>query len=768
LKTVVLAAPAADLRQIASLDRALRLHPARIERVPVAERWAAARALASEGTAEWLAFVDEDVVVLADAFGALKRAFADRPAIVGGRALVAAEQRFGEMFGPARWGPDPAELCAITAPEALRTVADALRGPIDVTARGLVFVAAQFVRGAGDDVDPVALALGLALRARRLGAVTLCEPRMSFSARPDPPEVLRRIPRLLREASNGWQPGEQHRDPPGPRERLIGREVRIAGNIRGYERRPYPPLSLLVVGNDVSPRTLNALRTTTGAAEAATCAPGDADGLRRRLVHTGDRYLLVADGGGALSRPEFVALVERLERGGRFALSLADAAAPASAALFHLGRLGSDLALRGDDVAAVIADAVAQLPRERLFAVAPDGPIVTPPLPAWERPRSLTFVMLATGRPGVSRQTFDALSQTIGTNRAIAVIPAGAATTRKILSAWRETTIVEDPVDPNLGSGLNRVLAELDTDLVFVLRDDVQVPLRTVARLQGAFERIAGLGAAGPRINAGDPPQGLSQVEYRDLANMEEFAERRASAYAREAAVVPYLFAPALMLSRRALAAIGGFEPTLGFTRYGVLDYTRRLQLANVPVACCEDAFAHLFPSDASESLLASSDSSPVFASLFERRWKERARFEPERDHVSLAAEELPPDGHSASDVTVVVPVADAGEWERIKAALGALVVSFTIEDPVEIAIGLDGSFDVQQAVRGVRELLADATVPLERTVNVRIEPVPDAVTWSNSPECAVRLVETTRGAFAAIRAVDGVTSLRAVLGGRA
>lgn len=764
---MVVAAPGADIRQRASLDRALRLHPARIIRVDVAERWAAARRLAFEDACEWIAFVDEDVEPLSDAFASLQRTFVEGPAIVGGRALVDGEQRFGEMFGPPRWGPDPADLCAIAAPEALRTVAEAMRGPMDVVARGLAFVAASFVRELGDALDPWALHLDLALHARRRGALTLCEPRMAFTARPDAPELARRIPRLLRAAAADWVPGEQHRDPPGPRARLIGREVRVAGNIRGYERRPYPPLSLLAVGAGIAPKALAALRLASGADDVSTCGRGEAEHLRRRLQCTSDRYLLVIEAGQRLERADYVALVERLERSGRYALAVGAQEPPYGAALFHLGRIPADAGFDGDDVAAVIADAIARLPEDRLFAVGPRGPLVARELPPIRAPRSLTFVMLATARPGVSRQTFDALSQAIGTHPAIVVIPSGAATTRKVLSAWRGTRIVEDDVDPNLSDGLNRVLSGIETDLVFVIRDDVQAPRDAVAALQAAFGRIAGLGAAGPRVNSPDASQGLVEVEYADLANMEEFAVRRAAAFAREAAVVAQLFAPALMISRRALDAIGGFDPILGFTRYGILDFTRRLSLANIPVGCCEDAFAHIFPSDASESLLASSDSSPVLAGVFERRWKERTRFESARDRVPLG-DASQPGAPRDGGLTVVVPVADTREWERVRATLGALVVSFTVDDPVEIAIGLDGSFDVQHAVSAMRELLAGAAVPLEKTVHVRIEPIGDAASWVQGPERAVRLTDTTREDLATLRAVDGVTSLRAVLAGRA
>ena len=764
MNVVVIASHEADLRQRAALDRALRLQPARIVRAPLAERWRTARSMAADASVDWIVFIDDDAVPAADAFGALNRAFAKEPAIVGGRALVAGEQRFGAMFGPPRWGPDPVELSPIVAPESLGTVGDAMRGSMDVAPRGLLIVAGSFVRGLADDVDPWALHLDLALRARRSGGTTLCEPRMSFAAAPDPPEVVRRVPRLLRDAVADWPDAPLHRDPPGPRERLIGREVRTAGNIRGYERRPYPPVSLLVVGS-AAPKTANALRQTCGAAAVATCGPSDGAHLLRALGVTSDRYLLVVRADARFARADFVELVERLEQSGRHAVAVAANAPPYGAALVHLGRVAGTESYAGGTVDAVLDEAVRRLPELRLFAAGPAGAIVPSPLPPIAVPRTLAFVMLACGKPNATRQTFDALSQSIGTHRAVAVIAAGAATARRVLSSWPETVILEDAVDPNLGHGLNRALAAIDSDLIMLVRDDVQIPALSVRALQDAFARIAGLGAAVPRVNAPDLTEALTGMTYRDLADMEGFVERRAALYAREASLVPVSAAPVMMLSRRALERVGGFDPAFAFTRFGIADFTRRLGLANIPLARCDDAYAHIFDPDASGSLLAASDTARPLAAAFERKWKERTTFDPSRDRVALRAEEPPRPARAGGRVTtVLVPVADESEWEAVRATLAALAVSFTVDDPLEIAIGLDGAFDIQRAAQAVHEALAAAPVPLERTVNVRIEPVADLAAWRDASLGPVRLRETNRAVLAELRAVDGVLSLRALL----
>ena len=69
------------------------------------------------------------------------------------------------------------------------------------------------------------------------------------------------------------------------------------------------------------------------------------------------------------------------------------------------------------------------------------------------------------------------------------------------------------------------------------------------------------------------------------------------------------------------------------------------------------------------------------------------------RDLVPLRAETSPPaelTRHAGRVLTILVPVGDAAEWARLRPAIGALAVSLTIDDPVEIAIGLDGAFDLR------------------------------------------------------------------------
>lgn len=757
MSTVVLASPAADAGARAGLERALALQPGQIVRVATSERHRALREAAGDHAVAWIIVVDEDVIPVPDAFGALRRAFADKPALVGGRAIVENEQRFGAMFGPPRWGPSPYELEPFVAPGSAQEVAELVRGPIDVPQRGLIVIDADFLRGIDAELDPALLHFQLAVRARASGRVVFCEPRMTFSAAADPPEARRRLPAVMRASGDAdWDPERLYRDPLNSRRKFIRREIRVSGNIRGYERRPYPRTTVLFAGGRGSPAKPE--YATAGVIRCDTTAGGV---LRELLAHTGERYLLVVLG-AAPTAAEFATLVERLERSSRIALALDRERPPYQFALFHLGRVADAASFGGSSVAEVVAAAVDDLPVRRLFAAAPAGIIMPTPLPPIAGPRTVDVVILASGRPELTKQSIDGLLQSPVDGTLTTVFLAGATTTERTVSVWPEMRRIEDRSDPLLASGLNRALAESSADAVFIVRDDVMVPVGTIDRLRSAFARLPGLAVAGPRMGAEDRPEGLVDVAYRDLTEMRMHAARRAVLFARETPLVDLASVPALLVSRRAFDLVGGFDPTFGFSRYGIEDFVRRVRSANLGVARCDDAYVHLFRPEDSQSFVGALDTSPALRGIYERRWSGRDGFEPKRDFVSLTSAE--PVAARPPDLSIVVPIADRAEWERALPALAGFVAEFRAGDPIELVIGLDGSFEMQTAVGALRELLTEASLPMEETLNVRVEKVTDVAVWRESVPSALRLAGAGREALETLPVVADAAAARTLL----
>ncbi len=106
------------------------------------------------------------------------------------------QQRLGAMFGPPRSGPNPFDLVVLAGAEVDRNFSALTRGRVDVPQRGVLVIAADFVRElAGKVLDPVLLHVDLAVYARAAGRPVLCEPSLGFDTEEDSRELRARLGR---------------------------------------------------------------------------------------------------------------------------------------------------------------------------------------------------------------------------------------------------------------------------------------------------------------------------------------------------------------------------------------------------------------------------------------------------------------------------------------------------------------------------------------------------------------------------------------------
>ncbi len=745
--------------------RALERFPAQIETVSVHERSARLLALARDPELAWIGIVDTDVLLRADAFGALRSWLDTGPAVVGGRALTGNMQRLGAMLAPPRSGPDPFELVPLVAPRTDRWFPDAVRGAIDVPQRGVLIAATNFLRALGaHELTAEGLFLDLAVHARALGRAVICEPSLTFDADADDAAHGRALGRFGRYRGIGsWRPAELHRDPPGLRRRFINREIRTMGDVRGYERRPMPPIDVLVTAEDDVGRArgMRDARALRGGGAVTAIVAADGDALRAALARTGERYLLVATAMALPARAALDALVERLETTSGCGIALDRGH---DVALFHLGRVVNGGALGSATVADVIAYAVNHFPERRIFAVDADGAIVPDALPGLSSLGSVDIVLVAASRPEVTGQTLQAVMKERVKGVRTVIYPAGAGTTERLLRTYTGLTLVADASDPHLAVELNRTLASAAAEGVLIVRDDVQLPLGCIPHLQDAFRRIPRLGIAVPRVGGTGRPEALPDLGYRNSGDMQAFSDRRGEEFAREAMVIDIATTPVLLTTREVLDVVGGFDERFAFSRIGVEDFARRVRAANFRTVRCDDAYAHLFPPDEAVSFLASIDDDPALRAAAEQRWASVSGFDPERDRVAFRAASsmagVPPSG----GVRVLVPVSTVEEWKRVVPLLADLAAAFRAHDPLTVVVGLDGGFGLQTAVSLMREVLAATRVPLEETLNIRIEQVRDLAAWRNAAANSVRVAAVERAELATLPIVDGVSGARVMM----
>jgi hypothetical protein len=500
------------------------------------------------------------------------------------------------------------------------------------------------------------------------------------------------------------------------------------------------------------------------------CDAGDGDALRAALARTSDRYLLVAAAGALPDRARIEVLAERLERSGRNALALEDEAPPHTVALFHCGRIVNGGAFAGSSVADVIATAIAALPERRMFAIVPGRRIVPEPLPSMPPPAQYDIVFIAASKPVVTEQTIRAaLAETVHGTVTV-IYPAGAKTTERMLSVHAAVVLAPDTADVHLAAGLNRVLGSTSADAVAIIRDDAQLPHGVLDRLADAFRRIPGLAVAVPRVGGSDRPESLPDLGYRSSAEMQLLYDRRAEAFAREATLLEIATAPVMMVSREALDVLGGFDERFGFSRLGVEDFSRRARSANFLVACCEDAYAHLFAADDAQSFIGNLDAAPFLRAAYEKRWSTPHGFDPAADRIALRTQDdpetvaAPAPSSLVAPLRILVPLSDIAQWQATRPLLAALAATFRVRDPLEIAIGLDGPFGVQAAVGAVHQLLAESGVPMEETINVSIDYVGDHVAWRDASSNNVCVAGLEREILGELRSVADVADVQALL----
>ena len=768
MRTVVLTPPPSDTVVRETLVRALERLPAAIEESPLAARGERLLRLAADGATDWIAIVDADVKLAPDAFGALARVMAAGPAIVGGRGFVGAGQRFGAMLAPSRSGPNPFDLVSLIAARADRQFADAVRGPVDVPQRGAYFVAAEFVRALGAaNLNPVTLHLDLAVFARRAGREVLCEPSLTFEADEDGPQLRGAYGDLRRFAGvTAWDQQTLHREPARLRSAFVMREVRVMGNIRGYARSPYPPIDALIVAGDELGRNRarreGALLAVNG--NSTVCAPDDGDAVRAVLGRTSDRYVLVADAGALPSRADVEVLAERLERSARTAVALQGRAAPYGAVLFHAGRILNAGAAAGTGAWDVVENAITRLPERRMFAASASGEVVPPVLPPVRTLQHLDVVFVAASKPAATEQTLRALIGESFDGATYAVYAAGAAVTERQFKVHPWIRLVPDDFDVQLAAGLNRALGSTTADGVAIVRDDAQLPHGVLARLMDAFRRLPRLGVAVPRVGGAGRPESLPDLGYRSVAEMQTLYDRRAEAFAREASLLDVATSPVMVVSREVLEVVGGFDETFGFSRFGVEDFTRRVRAANFLVACCEDAYAHLFaPADAA-SLVGALDEAPFLRAAYERRWSVPHGFDPAADRVPLRTDPATAPAEQPRGVRVLLPLRDIEEWSRARPFLAGLAAAFRVDDPVRIAIGLDGELGLPEVIGVLREVLLASNVPMEETLTVDIDIVEDLAAWRDADANTIRFALSERAELAGLSTVGDAVAVRALL----
>ena len=730
-----------DLRPVASAGLPLR----RIKRTQLLEA-------AREATTSTLVLLAESVVINSATLAALRRADRDTRSIVGGRCRTPSGDLFGAAIAPERFGPFPFSIAPLQLPPNERNVDALFVGPIDVIAGGLVMISRSLAIDLGGyDAaleEPYALA-DLCLRARALGASVSCDPTIAFARIEQEPSARRPFAAMSLLAQR-HRAVALHHDPPGVRKRGISREIRLSGGVRMRIRKPVPAITLLVHGkppadpagfldaarsNDVSIARIIWCGPDAPALVEIETAPDTFDALRAAMLRRGDRYLAIICADQQLETGWLDRLIEEVEWGSDIAMAFSSREAPAAAALLSLRQLPQHVVLADAQTlsAALLAFAESLAPLRRGIRIgdeSQDTPLVSIP-----RAATTTVIFLAGSKPEVVKSSFEALAtQTPNAREYLIVVPAGAETTRKLISAYPRVTIVPDAIDPGLAVGLNAALALATGDRILVASDEYLFSPDTAAALFAAFERDPVLGLAAPRTNGGELPQGVQDIGYVDLIAMQRYAADRLERFARELTFVDRFTTVAFVVDRRALESVGGFDERFGTNRFSVEDFALRVRSAGYRTAMCEDVFLHRFDVDYSLSTIGHADADQTLWTAFRRKWSLpnlaigaydplpliEAGFEREKHYVALrASAEVSP---GISLVTFVGTIEGEEAWGAASESLRKYFAAFSAADPVTFVLGVKrGGVQLIEIGYRLRRLLTAAEIDINVSMNVEL-----------------------------------------------
>jgi GT2 family glycosyltransferase len=128
------------------------------------------------------------------------------------------------------------------------------------------------------------------------------------------------------------------------------------------------------------------------------------------------------------------------------------------------------------------------------------------------------------------------------------------------------------------------------------------------------------VGLVGPTTNAVGNEARVS-IDYQDLDDMEDFADRRASQYRGRCFDIPMLAMFCVAMRREVLDQVGWLDEAFGIGMFEDDDYSRRVQAAGLRTVCAEDSYIHHYGQASFKALIASGE--------YQRLWdKNQAYFE--------------------------------------------------------------------------------------------------------------------------------------------
>ncbi len=154
-------------------------------------------------------------------------------------------------------------------------------------------------------------------------------------------------------------------------------------------------------------------------------------------------------------------------------------------------------------------------------------------------------------------------------------------------------TYLRNDENEGFGHASNQGMRAARGEWIVLLNNDVIVTPRWLDLLRGAAERAPDVGLVGPRTNRASGPQRVAHVGYRNLTELDGFAEaysRRHDGALRFAARIVGL---CVLLRRCVVDDVGGFDPCFWLGNFEDDDLCLRAARRGWRAAIADDVFVH-------------------------------------------------------------------------------------------------------------------------------------------------------------------------------
>jgi GT2 family glycosyltransferase len=157
--------------------------------------------------------------------------------------------------------------------------------------------------------------------------------------------------------------------------------------------------------------------------------------------------------------------------------------------------------------------------------------------------------------------------------------------------------VITNPANRGFPAACNQGIKAARGDYIVLLNNDVVITDAWLDQLVALAKSDAAIGMTGPMSNYASPPQLVEQVPYTNMAEMHRFASRWRTEHRGQWLTTSKLSGFCLLIKRRVLEAVGGFDERFGIGFFDDDDLAMRVTQAGFTLAVAHDLFVHHFGS---------------------------------------------------------------------------------------------------------------------------------------------------------------------------